>query len=229
MQVSIIIPVLNEENGIIEHLQALQYLRPDWEIIVVDGASTDNTRSLATPMVDALISSPQGRAVQMNAGARVARHELLLFLHADTFLPCDVKQQVHLAIQNKAIWGRFNIFLSGFQPMLKVIAFFMNWRSRLTGICTGDQVIFIHKQAFHAVGQFEEIALMEDINISKKLNKITSPYIINSPVSSSGRRWEKFGCMRTILLMWSLRLQYFFGRNPAHLALLYKRGTFWKA
>lgn len=229
MKFSIIIPTLNEELSIVNCLTRLQSLRQCCEIIVVDGGSLDNTKKLAQPLVDKLISSATGRAIQMNTGAERAAGELLIFLHADTSLPQDALNQIAQAIKNNRQWGRFDVTLSGSHPMLKMIAVFMNWRSRLTGIATGDQVIFVNKKLFESVGQYPAIPLMEDIALCKKLKKISSPICLKAKVISSGRRWEQFGVFETLLLMWSLRLRYFLGADPQTLAILYNKGNKWKA
>ncbi len=227
MRFSIIIPVLNEAQGIRRVLSALQHLRPDCEIIVVDGGSTDNTVTIAGALADTVLRSAKGRARQMNLGSNKANGEILIFLHADTLLPDKALQEIDKAVVDKH-WGRFDIQLQGRHFMLKVIAFMMNWRSRATAIATGDQVIFVTKEAFIKVGGFPEIALMEDIALSQKLKALGSPACLKPKVISSGRRWEQFGVVRTILLMWSLRWRYFFGEKPEILADLYSGGKFWK-
>jgi len=163
----------------------------------------------------------------MNIGASHANGEILIFLHADTYLPENALQLIEQHLGSRQ-WGRFDIRLSGDHFMLKVIAWMMNRRSRLTGIATGDQVIFATKEAFATVGHYPEIALMEDIALSKALKKISPPICLNAKATSSGRRWERYGIYRTILLMWSLRLRYCFGTDPQSLAALYYRGQFWK-
>lgn len=228
MKFSIIIPTLNEAQNIQNGLSTLQPLRSDCEIIVVDGGSTDNTPAIAEPLADQIINAPKGRARQMNAGARQATGEVLVFLHADTALPDNAIPLMQQQINQPAPWGRFDIRLSGDHFMLKVIARMMNWRSRLTGIATGDQVIFVTRDAFMAVGGYPDISLMEDIAICKALNKISPPLCLKAKVTSSGRRWLQFGLYKTILLMWSLRLRYFFGEDPQTLARLYSRGHLWK-
>ncbi|UOA09461.1 TIGR04283 family arsenosugar biosynthesis glycosyltransferase [Methylobacter sp. S3L5C] len=226
MKFSIIIPTLNEEKSIKSCLLALQPLRNDCEIIIADGDSDDNTQSLALPLADKVMISAKGRAKQMNNGASYATGEILIFLHADTCLPENALQLIQQKISSIRQWGHFDIQLSGNPFMLKVIAQMMNWRSRLTGIATGDQVIFVTRLVFQAVGQYPEISLMEDIALCKALKKIGRPVCLKNKVISSGRRWEHNGIYRTILLMWSLRLRYFFGADPRILAFLYANSIF---
>lgn len=229
MHFSIIIPVLNESLSLPDCLTALHPLRNQAEIIVSDGGSTDDTVMIAAKLADRVVRTRKGRAFQMNAGAQQAKGEVLLFLHADTFLPDNALALIeqHLTKGGRQ-WGRFDILLRGRPVMLKFIACMMNWRSRLTGIATGDQVIFVTRQTFFRVGGYPEIALMEDIALSKLLKTIGPPICLTAKVTSSGRRWETFGVFRTIFLMWSLRLRYFFGADPSELAKLYHWGRFWK-
>lgn len=228
MQFSIIIPTLNEKQAIINCLTPLQAYRDYGEIIVVDGGSTDSTAKLAEPLVDKLIPSKQGRAIQMNAGAENATGDVLIFLHADTLLPEDALIAINRAINHHGKWGRFDVELGGNHPLLKIVAWFMNWRSRLTGVATGDQVIFVDKRLFESVGQYPVIPIMEDVALCKKLKHINPPVCLKAKAISSGRRWEKFGVVKTILLMWSLRLRYLLGQDPQTLATLYNTGQFWK-
>ncbi|MEC4749681.1 TIGR04283 family arsenosugar biosynthesis glycosyltransferase [Methylomicrobium sp. Wu6] len=228
MHFSIIIPVLNEAKSLPACLEALQGLRHQAEIMVVDGGSSDDTLTIATGLADRVVRTHRGRALQMNAGARQAKGDVFLFLHADTFLPDHALTLIQQQLMQGGQWGRFDICLCGRPVMLKVIAQLMNWRSRLTGIATGDQAIFVTRQAFFSVGGYPDIALMEDIALSKLLKNIGPPIYLSAKVSSAGRRWETFGVFRTILLMWSLRLGYFFGADPSELAKLYHRGRFWK-
>lgn len=227
MKFSIIIPTLNEEKTIISCLLPLQPLRDKCEIIIVDAAEQPMVNAPQAHLADQIISSAKGRARQMNTGADHALGDILIFLHADTYLPEHALQLIEQHIGNKH-WGRFDIQLSGDPFMLKIIAGMMNRRSRLTGIATGDQAIFVTKVAFEKAGRYPDIALMEDIALSKALKKIGPPLCLNSKVTSSGRRWQRYGVYRTILLMWSLRLRYLFGADPQLLAELYSRGQFWK-
>jgi rSAM/selenodomain-associated transferase 2 len=228
-ELSIIIPCLNEEKGIHFFLSRLQGLRSQCELILVDGGSDDNTAQIAQPLVDQVIHCAPGRAMQMNVGAKMASSQILLFLHADTFLPNDAIAQIQHAFSKGYRWGRFDIRLIGLHWLLPVISYFMNVRSAITGIATGDQVIFVDKALFQQVGSYPNIAVMEDIALSKRLKKQGQPYRVISRVESSARRWIQFGIYKMILLMWWLRLQYFLGFDPAQLAEQYQRGQFWKS
>lgn len=219
---SVIIPVLNEAAGIRSQLEALQILRGKGATLsVVDGGSEDSTAEQAGPLVDLVIHSPCGRAVQMNAGALASNSEVLLFLHADTALPCSAFERVHEVITAGAIWGRFDVRIDGAHPLLRIIERMMNWRSRLSGIATGDQAIFVRREVFERIGSYPELPLMEDIVLSKKLKRIAPPACLRECVVTSGRRWESHGVMRTLLLMWRLRTEFYFGANPDELAVRY--------
>jgi rSAM/selenodomain-associated transferase 2 len=220
---SIIIPVLNEAANIVCALEALASLRARGaEIIVVDGGSADETAALAAPIADRVLASARGRAMQMNAGAAAARGDVLLFLHADTRLPPDADKLVLDGLaQTKCVWGRFDVAIDGAHPLLPVVAAFMNARSRLTGIATGDQAVFVTRMAFDAIGGFPDIALMEDIEFARRLKRVSRPLRLHARVTTSGRRWESRGVLRTIFLMWRLRLAYFFGAAPEALERRY--------
>jgi rSAM/selenodomain-associated transferase 2 len=220
---SIIVPALNEEEAIQSCLRRLQPLRDlGAEVIVVDGGSKDGTIALALGLADVVIEAPRGRASQMNAGARRAKGAWLLFLHADTTLPKDAIEQIDSAlIRSRRVWGRFDVRFDSPLRILLLVAFLMSLRSRYTGIATGDQAIFVQRAVFEQVGGYPEIALMEDIALSSALKRITPPICLRTKVTTSGRRWEQNGPIRTILLMWRLRLEYFFGADPSHLAVKY--------
>jgi len=222
MKLSIVIPVLDEAAGIESALQALStYRTRGVEVIVVDGGSRDGTVALSRPFVDQVVSTPRGRAVQMNAGAAAARGNILLFLHADTRLPDDADRMVidGLACSSR-VWGRFDVrFDSG--GLMRFVAAMMNLRSRLTGIATGDQAIFVTRTTFAAAGGFPPIALMEDVALSARLKRIGRPLCLRARVTTSARRWRGHGTLRTLLLMWRLRLSYFLGADPAKLAQSY--------
>ena len=223
MSLSIIIPCLNEADAIAATLEALQPLRKRGaEVLVIDGGSRDDTVARARPLADAVVSVPRGRALQMNAGAAQAHGEILLFLHADCRLPDTADGLIIDGLRReRKNWGRFDVTIAGRHPLLKVVAACMNLRSRLTGIATGDQGMFVTRTLFEAAGRFPEIALMEDIALSRRLRRFGSPLCLRHRLSTSGRRWEKHGVLRTILLMWHLRLAYWLGADPHKLALRY--------
>ena len=217
-RLSVIIPVLNEAACIRQALEALAPLRArGHEVIVVDGGSDDATRELAAPRCDRLLMVERGRARQMNAGARVAAGEALVFLHADTCLPKDADRLI-LAALERAWWGHFDVAIESERRLLKLVACAMNLRSRVTGIATGDQAIFVRREAFAG---FPEIALMEDVALSRLMKRRGRPACLRERVRTSARRWEARGVLRTILLMWRLRLLYALGRAPERLAREY--------
>lgn len=222
MTLSIVMPVLNEAAGIQAALAALQpYRARGVEVIVADGGSNDDTVDLAGPLCDLVMSAPRGRASQMNAGADVARGEVLLFLHADTLLPADADRLILGGLaRTGGSWGRFDVrFDEG--GLLALVAFTMNWRSRTTGIATGDQAMFMTRAAYDAAAGFPSIALMEDVAMSARLKRIGRSLCLSAQVTTSGARWRKYGLVRTILLMWRLRLAFYFGADPAKLARIY--------
>ena len=224
-RISIIIPTLNEAPGIEQALKALRPLRDrGHELIVVDGGSTDGTPNLARPLVDRVLNAKRGRASQMNAGAQSAAGEVLLFLHADTRLPAQVDRLILGGLYDSGLeWGRFDVRIDGHNALLRVVAAMMNLRSRLTGICTGDQAIFLRRESFRACGGYPNLALMEDLALSRILKTRSRPLRIAEPVLTSARRWERRGVLRTMLLMWWLRMRYFLGAQPATLARMYDR------
>ncbi|MGH8682260.1 MAG: TIGR04283 family arsenosugar biosynthesis glycosyltransferase [Burkholderiales bacterium] len=222
-QISIIIPALNEAAGIGATLAALQPLRGrGHDVIVVDGGSEDGTPELARPLADRVIAAPRGRASQMNAGAAEARGDIVLFLHADTVLPADADRMVLEGLAStRLLWGRFDVAIGGRHPLLPVVAWLMNFRSRMTGAATGDQAIFAWREAFLRAGGFPPIALMEDVALARALGGLSQPLCLAERVTTSGRRWESRGVLRTIALMWWLRLRYLLGASPDRLAQRY--------
>lgn len=223
MSLSIVMPVLDEADGIADALRALAPLRERGaEIILVDGGSRDATVAIAAPLADRVITAPRGRASQMNAGAGIAQGDVLLFLHADTRLPDDAHRLVlgGLARTGRA-WGRFDVRIAGRHKLLPVVACTMNLRSRLTGIATGDQAIFVRRTLFAEIGGFPAIPLMEDVALSCRLKLAGPPLFLRPRAVTSGRRWEQRGVLRTIMLMWRLRLAYWLGAEPAALARKY--------
>ncbi len=221
---SIVVPVLDEAAGIVATLSSLAPLRARGaELIVVDGGSRDATVARAQGLADVVIDGPRGRARQMNAGATVARAPTLLFLHADTRLPEGADRLIAQALGVAPLaWGRFDVAIEGRSRMLRVVAAMMNGRSRLTGIATGDQAMFMTRAAFEAAGGFPDQPLMEDIELSARLKRLRAPVCLHERVITSGRRWEQRGVWRTIMLMWRLRLLYALGVSADRLAPWYR-------
>ena len=228
MLISIIIPVFDEAEGLpglLEHLELL--CGNDSEVIVADGGSEDGSRQIAAHAKAQVIFSERGRARQMNAGASAAKGDVLLFLHADTRLPSSAAQTIETAVRRgggvcRYVWGRFDVHIAGCHFMLKVIASLMNWRSRFSGIATGDQAMFMTRRAFESAGGFPDQPLMEDVELSKRLLALSRPVCLRDRVITSGRRWEVHGVWRTIWLMWRLRWLYWRGVPAAELAKLYR-------
>jgi rSAM/selenodomain-associated transferase 2 len=216
---SIVIPALAEARNLERLLPALLAREPDAEIIVVDGGSTDGTGEVLRGHRGVRgLRSERGRARQMNAGARAARGDTLLFLHADTRLPEGAGAAIARALEDPGvIGGRFDVRLDGARPVFGVIAWFMNMRSRLTGISTGDQALFVRRDAFEAVGGYPDIPLMEDVALSRRLKRRGRLRALRLVVTTSARKWEREGVLRTVALMWTLRLLYFCGVAPARL------------
>ncbi|HEY2969949.1 MAG TPA: TIGR04283 family arsenosugar biosynthesis glycosyltransferase [Casimicrobiaceae bacterium] len=220
---TIVIPALNEGSVIADLLASLAPLRVrDVEVVVVDGGSTDGTAEAAGPRADRVIVAPRGRARQMNAGAAAAHAPVLLFLHADTRLPANADQLILNGLSAAGLeWGRFDVRIESASRWLRLVASLMNLRSRITGIATGDQAMFVTRRAFDALRGFPDQALMEDVELSSRLKRRGPPLCLSPPVVTSGRRWDARGVARTILLMWWIRLLYFFGVAPDRLARLY--------
>ena len=227
MLLSIIVPVLDEERGIADALAVLQPLRAaGHEVIVVDGGSRDRTLALATPLTDRALCAPRGRASQMNAGAALAHHDTLLFLHADTRLPADAIDAIARALHDGYRWGRFDVAIEGASRLLPLVSAMMNLRSRMTGIATGDQAIFTCRDVFEATGGFPAIPLMEDVALSKTLKRVAGrPACMRERVVTSGRRFDASGASRTIGAMSRLRFDYWRGVDSAVLAKRYPPHT----
>ena len=221
---TIVMPVLNEAAGLAAALQALEPLRARGaQIIVIDGDSADDSAARAQAGGAQVINTTRGRALQMNAGAQQASGEVLLFLHADTRLPFNADALIEQALAaGPKVWGRFDVRIAGKPRLLRVIAAFMNARSRWSGIATGDQAMFMTRAAFHKVGGFPAQPLMEDIEMSARLLKLSRPACLRARVITSGRRWETRGVWTTLVLMWRLRLAYWRGAAPERLAQLYQ-------
>jgi rSAM/selenodomain-associated transferase 2 len=225
IRISIIVPVLNESAGLEKTLLSLQslLLLGDHELLVVDGGSLDDTVAIAKKYADKVITGEQGRARQMNAGAHEAKGDILWFLHADTIVPEQADQAIIEAMGETDGWGRFDIRLSSGRWPFRVIEWLMNLRSHYSGIATGDQGIFVQRELFDRVGGFNDIPLMEDIELSKILKHYARPSTLRQRLTTSSRRWERNGILSTVILMWYLRLAYYMGKSPVELARIYRR------
>ncbi|PCJ18099.1 MAG: glycosyl transferase [SAR86 cluster bacterium] len=226
MKISFILPVLNESELIVEQLKLLQlYRQRGHEVLVIDGGSMDNTVKLATALADAVHVSTPGRAVQMNCGAEKASGDVLLFLHIDTTLPNKADQLILKALEpDSCAWGWFSICLSNPRLPYRIISMMMNLRSRISSVCTGDQALFVRRELFDAIGGFPVLPIMEDVAISKELRSVVPPSRISNSAVTSSRRWEKKGLVKTVLLMWQLRLLYFLGVSTTKLVAMYYPG-----
>jgi len=219
---AIIIPTLNEQTCLGETLATLQAARRrGHELIVVDGGSDDRTLSSCRGLVDQCLLSERGRAIQMNTGARATSADTLLFLHADTRPPQNIDRLIAKALAGQPGWGRFDIRLSGRQPLLRLVEGLMNARSRLSGIATGDQGLFVTRDWFERVGGYPVIALMEDIMLSKNLKRLARPHCLSARLVTSSRRWEQQGVIRTVIKMWWLRAAFYCGVPARYLARQY--------
>lgn len=224
MKLSIVVPMLNEFDALGGLLEALRpYQKRGCEVILVDGGSDDGSAHLARCAGFRVLDADRGRARQMNLGVEIATGDVLLFLHADTCLPEAADEWISQALADEAnSWGRFDVQIKGQAQLLKTVAWMMNWRSRLTGIATGDQAIFVRADVFKRVGGFPDQALMEDIELSRRLKRLSRPVCLSKRVVTSGRRWEQRGVWRTIWLMWRLRLAYWLGASPEKIARAYR-------
>ncbi len=223
---SVVIPVRNEAQALPYLLEDLAALRAAGaELIVVDGGSCDSTCELALGRVDRLLRTAPGRALQMNAGAAVAQGEYLWFVHADTRVSAESVKRLQGVLRERPLWGRFDVRLSGSGVALWVIGWMISLRSRLTGIASGDQGIFVQRAGFDALGGYAQIPLMEDLQLCRRLKAQARPYCLRPPLTTSSRRWEHHGIWRTVVLMWGLRLAYYCGVSPEKLARQYRRGS----
>jgi rSAM/selenodomain-associated transferase 2 len=219
-RIGVIVPALNESARLERCLK--RPLADAAELIVVDGGSVDDTVATAQALGATLVQAPRGRALQMNAGAAASNADVLLFLHADTELPLDWPQGLLQALERGAVWGRFDVNLDSSRRSIRLVGFMMNWRSRLSGIATGDQAIFVTRSLWQRSGGYQPIALMEDIEFSRRLKRLGgAPACLRARVKVSARRWQEQGVLKTILQMWCLRALYFFGASPEYLHRLY--------
>jgi rSAM/selenodomain-associated transferase 2 len=223
---SVIVPARDEAQVLPQLMVDLAPLRAAGaELILVDGGSQDATCDLAKEGVDQLLQSAPGRALQMNAGAAVARGDYLWFVHADTRIDAVAIRSLLDALARHPVWGRFDVRLSGDGLALRLIGAMISLRSRLTGVATGDQGIFVAREAFERLGGYAEMPLMEDLELSRRLKRLARPRCLRPALLTSSRRWERHGIWRTVLLMWRLRLAYYCGANPDQLARVYHRGS----
>lgn len=221
-RVSIVVPIRNEIDGIADALTKLRNNARTSEIIVVDGESSDGTAAVARLLVDQFISCTPGRARQMNAGLALATGDIVLFLHADTVLPSKAIDDIlRLCEPDAPLWGRFDVCITGRSALLPIVAAGMNMRSQLTGVATGDQAIFVRRDTLKQIGGIPDLPIMEDVALSKALRKISRPLCLRSRVTTSGRRWDANGLVRTIVIMWGLRLGYVLRVSPDWLASAY--------
>ena len=228
VSIAVVIPTLNEARVLSRTLLAVRQLRFD-EVVLVDGGSRDQTVSIAEGQLQGLSLQPakvmvseRGRARQMNAGARATRSDVLLFLHADTLLPPETCNEIERGLENpKYVGGRFDVRFEDDRGWAWVVSRLMNWRSRWSGIATGDQAIFVRRAVFDELGGFTESPLMEDIELTRRLKGMGSMAALRSQVITSFRRWERQGALKTILQMWLLRFLYWIGVPPKMLQQFY--------
>lgn len=211
--VSFVIPVLNEQASVAGLLCDLRLRYPGCELIVVDGGSTDGTVAIALPLCDQLLVGERGRARQMNLGGQVASAPYIFFLHADS-CPGVSAAELDACLAELPPWGFCRVRLNGEHIFFRIIEWFMNQRSRLSAVATGDQMMFVQKTVFEHSGGFDVIPLMEDVAYCKRLRRLSRPLIISEPVVTSSRRWEDSGVIKTVVRMWLLRLGYFLGVAP---------------
>ena len=229
--ISVIIPALDEEASIARVIRSCREAGPG-EVIVVDGGSRDRTAEIARARADAVIAAPRGRAAQMNAGAAAARGEVLLFLHADTLLPGGSVPAVLGALQDPGvIGGAFRVHLAAspdagryVRATLRITGWMIGARAAVSRSYSGDQAIFVRAEAFRAVGGYPEIPLMEDVELSRRMRRAGKSVLLPLRVETSGRRWEAWGPLKTVLFMWRLRIGYLLGRAPSRCAEAYRRG-----
>lgn len=215
---TLVVPVYCEAPRLAACLIPLQPLRQQgWTVVVVDAGSADESARIAQPWADVVLQAPRGRAAQMNQGWQLTQGNPVVFLHADTRLPNSFGADMAAFMQSGAQWGRFDVRLSGQHPAFKVIAWFINRRSRLTGIATGDQTLFFRRECLQRLKGFANLPLMEDVELTRRARRESHPYCPLSRVTTSSRKWEQQGIVRTVLLMWWLRFAYWLGVSPHRL------------
>lgn len=220
MCISVVVPVFNEAEALPRRIEALQRLAA--QVVVVDGGSTDATTSLLAASGLSWTTAPRGRASQMNAGAAASTGDILMFVHADTELPRDALTRVRCALRSGAVGGAFDVRLDAGSPILFLVGRMISWRSRCTGVATGDQALFVTRRAFDRLGGFADMPLFEDVDFSRRLRRLGRVARVRRAVTTSARRWERRGTVRTIVQMWTLRAFYYAGIDPALLARHYR-------
>lgn len=214
--------MLDEERSIAGTLAAIRRGAPGCELIVVDGGSTDSSVYIATPLCDAVIAAPKGRARQLNAGAAASHGDVLVFVHADTIVPASFEADIAAALSDPAVvGGRFDIALDSNALPYRVIGALISVRSRISRTGTGDQAIFARRDVFKRLRGFPEIELCEDLEFSRRLKRAGRVACLRSRVTTSARRWQRDGLMRTVFKMWSIRAMYLLGVSPARLKRMY--------
>jgi len=221
MSLSVVVPALDEEETLPLALAAAR--QPGvTEIVVADGGSRDATLRVAGALADRVLRAPRGRAAQMNAGAAIACGDVLLFLHADTRLPPGYPERVRAALSDAgAVGGRFDVRLDADGAVYRALGWLISVRSRLSGVATGDQAIFVRRPVFERLGGYPPIPLMEDIALCRALKREGRMVALRDAVVTSARRWQRHGLTRTVLVMWGLRAAYYAGVSPARLARFY--------
>jgi rSAM/selenodomain-associated transferase 2 len=219
---SVVVPMLNEEESIAATLDALRAAAPQSEIIVVDGGSADRSRDIARGRCDLLIESPRGRAIQMNRGAAAAHGAVLAFVHADTIVPSSFAADIEAAMRDSGVaGGRFDVALDDPALPYRVIGWLISFRSRLSRTGTGDQAIFVRRDIFERLGGFPDIEICEDLDFARRLKRAGAVACLHARVITSARRWRRAGLLRTVVRMWAIRLSYLAGVPPARLRRWY--------
>ncbi|MBI5327641.1 MAG: TIGR04283 family arsenosugar biosynthesis glycosyltransferase [Deltaproteobacteria bacterium] len=219
MSISVIIPTLNEEDNL-EH--TLKSVGQDAEIIIADAGSSDSTIKIANGFTDKIIMSEKGRGAQMDNGARMATGDIFLFLHADTRLPDGWMEKVAEALKDaKVVGGGFRLKINSGKFSFSIIEAIVNLRSRRLGFIYGDQAIFVRRDVFLSVGGFMGLPLMEDVDLMRRLKKVGKVILVDAQASTSPRRWEKRGVLRTTLRNWMFLSLYYLGVSPQKLYKCY--------
>jgi rSAM/selenodomain-associated transferase 2 len=221
-KLSVVVPMLNEAATIASTLDALRRGAPDAEIIVVDGGSTDASVAIVRPLCDTLIDASRGRALQMNAGARASQGDVLVFVHADTIVPSTFATDIASALSDPAVvGGRFDVKLDDNALPYRIIGAMISIRSRISRTGTGDQAIFVRRDVFDRLGGFPELELCEDLEFSRRLKRTGRIACLRTRVTTSARRWNRDGVVRTVVRMWLIRGMYLMGVPPARLKRMY--------